>query len=167
MADAPEENESDDAGEAEAPKGRFAGKKKLIVIAGAAMLLLGGGGAVFMMMGGEETPPAAAAVEGAGQGQAGSDAPAAAQDAVFYDLPSLLVNLATDGSRTTYLRVAATLELVSSNDVADVRKQGQAITDGFQAFLREMRPSDLSGSGGLMRLKETLRIQRGQKHFSL
>jgi len=155
MADEPE-NEIDEDGE-EKPKGKLAGKKKLIVIAAAALLLIGGGAAAFFMIGGEDEPAAeTAAAEG-------ESAPASAAvkplEAAYFELPSLLVNLSTDGSRSTYLRVAATLELANVADVADARQKSSAIMDGFQTFLREMRPSDIAGSGGLVRLKEELLVR--------
>lgn len=155
MADEPEDEVAEE-GE-EKPKGKLAGKKKLIVIAAAALLLLGGGGAAFFLMGGEEDPAAeAAAAEGAGAAQSDAVKPL---EAAYFELPSLLVNLATDGSRSTYLRVAATLELANVVDVADARAKSSAIMDGFQTFLREMRPSDIAGSGGLVRLKEELLVR--------
>lgn len=153
MADEEPEDgaEDEDGGK---PKGK---KKKLIIIAaGLLVLLLGGGGAAFMMMGSDE-PPA--------EPLAGTDA-AAADDPdkpivkpVFHELPSLLVNLTSDGKQSAYLRVVATLELEPGVDISLAKEQGASVLDGFQAFLREMRPRDLSGSAGLMRLKEELLVR--------
>lgn len=151
------DEETEDAGEAEDGEAKpKRGKKKLIMIGGLVLLLLGGGGgAAFFMMGGEEVmePPA------------GSDAVAAVDPdnpppkPIFHELPSLLVNLASDGRKQTYLRVIATLELEPGVEVDLARDQAAAVIDGFQAFLREMRPRDLSGSAGLMRLKEELLVR--------
>lgn len=153
MADEPEDD-IEEEGE-EKPKGKLAGKKKLIVIAAAALLLIGGGAAAFFMMGGEDEP----AAETADADAAPDSAAVKPLEAAYFELPSLLVNLSTDGSRSTYLRVAATLELANVVDVADARQKSSAIMDGFQTFLREMRPSDIAGSGGLVRLKEELLVR--------
>lgn len=172
MADE-EETEAED-GEAEGPKGRFAGKKKLIIIAAAALvLLLGGGGAAFFLMGGDgggEETEAAAEGEGgeevAGGGEGATDARAAADATLvglnrpgYMGLPNLLVNLSSDSARQVYLRIEATLELSSASEVRDARERIDVIVDGFQTFLREMRPRDIAGSGGLLRLKEELLVR--------
>ena len=160
MADKPEEAEADAA---DAAKGGGKSKKKLIVIGAAALLLLGGGGAFFLMSGGEPEPAMAeggAPAESAEMAAAAAvSAAEAALDNVFFSLPSVLVNLSTDSSRNTYLRVAATLEITNAVDAADAKEKASAIMDGFQTFLREMRPSDIAGSGGLLRLKEELLVR--------
>lgn len=151
MANAEPEDGGEDEDDAK-PKGK---KKKLIIIAAGLLLLLGGGGAAFMMMGSDEPVEA----------QEGADV-AAANDPdeptvkpVFHELPSLLVNLASEGKQSVYLRVVATLELEPGVDLSLAEAQGASVLDGFQAFLREMRPRDLSGSAGLMRLKEELLVR--------
>jgi len=159
MADEPEEvdgeAEGEDAAEG-APKSKK--KKKLIMLGGAVLvLLLAGGGAFFFLMGGDPEPEMAAAEMPAPDG--GDAATAEALNAVFYSLPSVLVNLSTESSRNTYLRVAATLELPNPADEAVAREKASAIMDGFQTFLREMRPSDIAGSGGLLLLKEELLVR--------
>ena len=151
MADDETDAETEDEDGAK-PKSK---KKKLIIIgAGVLVLLLAGGGA-FMMMGGEEViePPAGAGVVAADD----PDKPKAKP--VFHELPSLLVNLTSEGKQSAYLRVVATLELEPGVDLDLAKAQGASVLDGFQAFLREMRPRDLSGSAGLMRLKEELLVR--------
>lgn len=158
--------EADDGEETEAPKGRFAGKKKLIMIAGGALvLLLAGGGGAFFLMGGEDPPAGQAAVEGAEGAPVAEAAEAAAPGSSksgYVGLPNMLVNLSSGGDRQVYLRIEATLELSSGSDVSDARDRSDAIVDGFQTFLREMRPRDISGSGGLLRLKEELLVRANE-----
>lgn len=154
MAD--EAESADEDGEAEPKRGLFASKKKLIVIAAAALLLLGGAGAAFMLLGGES-----ASKEDAGESAGGMAEMADTEQGpgVFYDMPGMLVNLAVEGQRQAYLRVSTTLEIRSAAYLSDTRDKSAAIIDSFQTFLREMRPRDISGSGGLMRLKEELLVR--------
>lgn len=155
----------DGEGSEDAPKGRAGGKKKLIIIGAAALLLLGGGGgAAFFLMGGDSEDSGMASADSADDAPA--DEPGDETDLLagpnrpgYVGLPNLLVNLSSDSSRQVYLRIEATLELASNSDVRDARDRSDAIVDGFQTFLREMRPRDISGSGGLIRLKEELLVR--------
>lgn len=150
MADDPEA-EAEDGEAAEEEGGGGKKKKKLIIIGAAALLLLGGGGgAAFFLMGGEPEPPAAAAAEDeAAEG-------AVVAEVIYHTMPTLQVNLAGSSKRNTYLRVTATLELTNAADAEMARTKSANIVDGFQALLRELRPYDISGSGGLMRVKEEM-----------
>ena len=151
--------DEDDVEEEGAPK--KGGKKKLIIIAaGALVLLLGGGGAAFFMMSGGEDPPAAAADAGeAGAVEGGESAPVAAAVPVLMQLPDILVNISGQQRGSTFLKVGATLQLESAASLPHARENTARIVDAFQGFLREMRPSDLAGSSGLLRLKEELLVR--------
>ena len=154
MAD---ETEAEPEGE-DAPKGKS--KKKLIMIAAAALLLLGGGGAAFFLLGGKpEAELTTAQVQAAADSAAAEVAEGALASLAYYSLPNMLVNLSSNGERQIYLRMEATLELSSPSDVGDARDRAKAIVDGFQTFLREMRPNDIAGSGGIVRLKEELMVR--------
>jgi flagellar FliL protein len=126
------------------------GKKKLILFGGIGLVVLiaVGAGAYFFLMG--DDPPMLAAP--------GAD-PAVEQEAqkpvVFYDLPEMTVNLATDG-RTTYLKVRIALEVENRAMIEQIQPFLPRILDAFQIYLRELRPADLEGSAGLFRLKEEL-----------
>ena len=76
---------------------------------------------------------------------------------VFVEVPDMLVNLVgLPGERVQYLKVKIVLE-VKEEKLADmVRPTLPRVTDIFQTYLRELRPSDLSGSAGLFRLKEEM-----------
>lgn len=154
MAD---EAEDEPEGE-EAPKGKS--KKKLIMIAGAAVLLLGGGGGAFFLLGGDpEVELTSAQVAAAAEAEAAEVAEGALSSLAYYGLPGMLVNLSSDSARQVFLRMEATLELSSPSDVSAARERAKAIVDGFQTFLREMRPNDIAGSGGIVRLKEELVVR--------
>jgi flagellar FliL protein len=116
---------------------------KLIVIGVAGLLVLGGGGyfGYSMIFGHHEAKTATPVVK----------------PAVFVDLPEILVNLSSGGSdRTQYLKVKMTLELADQALMQQVQPMMPRVTDTFQTYLRELRPSDLDGSAGLYRLKEEL-----------
>ena len=122
-------------------------KKKLplkLVIMGLGGLLVVGGGGYFgysMLFGHHEAKPAEVK----------------AKPAVFVDLPEILVNLSNSGNdRTQYLKVKMTLELADQQLMQQVQPMMPRVTDTFQTYLRELRPSDLEGSAGLYRLKEEL-----------
>ena len=76
---------------------------------------------------------------------------------VFVEMPDMLVNLAgLPGERVQYLKVKIVLEVKEEKQAEMVRPALPRVTDIFQTYLRELRPSDISGSVGLFRLKEEM-----------
>jgi flagellar FliL protein len=141
-----EEVEEEVEGEGAAPK-KFGWLPKLslkmMIIAGAAFLLLGGSGAgaYFFLFSHKEAAEHAKAPE----------------PAVFLDMPDILVNLSNAGSdRTQYLKVKITLEVPDQVLAKQITPVMPRVTDAFQTYLRELRPTDLDGSAGLYRMKEEL-----------
>ena len=141
-----EEAEGDAEGEAAGAK-KFAWlptlSKKNMIIAGAALLLLGGSGAgaYLFLFSHKETAEHAKAPE----------------PAFFVDMPDILVNLSNAGSdRTQYLKVKITLEVPDQGLAKQITPVMPRVTDAFQTYLRELRPTDLDGSAGLYRLREEL-----------
>lgn len=136
----------DDQGEqgaaATAPKSR----RKLVIIGGAAVvvLALAGGGWFFFLSGGHDGDKHAAAAP-------------PPKPPVFVDVPEVLVNLANaPGERIQYLKVKVVLEVKDQPQVAQIQPSMPRVTDMFQTYMRELRPTDLNGSVGLFRLKEEL-----------
>lgn len=128
-------------GEAAAPARRFTLKKIIIAVAGLAVL--GGGGTggylMFFTKGHAEKPVAVV------------------KPPAFYDLPEVLVNLASTGSdRTQYLRAKIVLEVADQATVEQIKPVLPRVLDAFQTYLREMRTTDLEGSAGLYRLRDEL-----------
>ncbi|CAN5485082.1 flagellar basal body-associated protein FliL [soil metagenome] len=138
MAD---DDQGEDGGaEAAAPKS----KRKLIMIGGAAVLvlLLAGGGWFFFMRGHAKEEHAAVPPP---------------KPPVFLDVPEVLVNLANaPGERIQYLKVKVVLEIKDQPLLAQITPTMPRVTDLFQTYMRELRPTDLNGSVGLFRLKEEL-----------
>lgn len=137
-ADAPEEAEQ----ASEQPKSRFT-RTHILIAAGVVLLFAGGGaGAYFKFFADKAEEQQAVPV---------------VKPPAFFDLPEVLVNLATAGNeRTQYLKVKLTLELHDPAQVAQIQPVMPRVMDAFQTYLRELRPTDLEGSAGLYRLKDEL-----------
>ena len=138
MAKKPKQPSEHGAEDPAAPKGD---KKKLIIAAAAALMLLGGGGYVMFGRG------------GAKQAAAPEKKPVA-----FVDVREMTVNLAAEPNqeRQRFLKFKVALEVKDPKIVAEVQPLLPRVEDIFQVFVRELRPSDLDGSGGIHRLREEL-----------
>lgn len=140
MAKKPKEPQADGTGDdAEAaPKG---GKKKLIIIAAALLVILGGGGWFAL-----------------GRGGAKNAHVAEKKPVAFIDVREMTVNLASEGNqeRPRFLKFKVALEVKDPKLVPDVQPLLPRVEDIFQVFVRELRASDLEGSGGIHRLREEL-----------
>ena len=137
------DNEQTEGGaDAEVPKPR--GKLKLIIAAVAVLVIIIGGAAgwfFFMRHSGEEM-----------HAEAMPPKPPS-----FVEVPDMLVNLAgLPGDRVQFLKVKLVLEVKEEKQAEAIKPSLPRVTDIFQTYLRELRPSDLSGSAGLFRLKEEL-----------
>ncbi|WP_375459917.1 flagellar basal body-associated protein FliL [uncultured Enterovirga sp.] len=130
------------APEGEAVEGeKPAGRKKLVIIV-AAVLLLGGGGGWFVMR--KPAPD--------------QNAAAAKKPVAFLDVADMVVNLASEPNqdRPRFLKLKVALEMKDAKIVGDVQPLLPRVQDIFQVFVRELRASDLEGSGGIHRLREEL-----------
>ena len=136
-----EEVEGEEGAEKAAPKLKLP-LKLIAMIAGAVVLAGALGTGAYMLLGGSHESKAAAPV---------------AKPAVFVDLPEVLVNLSNTGSdRTQYLKVKVVLELPDALLMQQIQPVMPRIMDTFQTYLRELRSTDLEGSGGLYRLRDEL-----------
>lgn len=132
----------EEEGTAAAPKRRLAGKVLVLYIVLPVLLLVGAGVGVYMsgLLGGGESEEVVAEV---------------APDPVFYDMPDFLVNLSGPPPQH-YLKMRVALQVTSKEAVPQLELQMPRVLDGFQTFLRELRPEDLEGSRGMLYLKEEL-----------
>jgi flagellar protein FliL len=132
-------------GAAEGTEAAPAPKSKLkLIIAGVGLLVILGGGVatwfLFFRHSGEEV-----------------HAEAVVKPPSFVDVPDMLVNLAgSPGERVQYLKLKIVLEVKEEKQVEAIKPSMPRVTDIFQTYLRELRPTDLNGSAGLFRLKEEL-----------
>jgi flagellar FliL protein len=139
--------DGDAAGAAAAPaRKRLSGKKLvLFVLLPALVLLSAAGGGAWWFLHGASAEPSPEETEHAADAKV-----------VFYELPEMLVNLNSGGKQTNYLRVRVALELENAEQAAKLEAVLPRIIDHFQVYLRELRIEDLSGSAGMVRLKEEL-----------
>ena len=165
MADNEETDEAEEAedgdtdGDAKATSKGGGSKKKLLMIIALILLLVVGGlaGAYFtglldpvveMLTGDAEEDKC----EGEGEGE--GECPE--QQAVFYDLQEVLVNLNTGGRKSSFLKIRISLELEKETDIPLIKALMPRVIDNFQVYLREIRLDDLKGSAGIYRLREEL-----------
>jgi flagellar protein FliL len=129
-------------GEAAASK---KGKLKLIIAVAGFLVILGAGGAGWFFL-----------MRGHGGEEVHAEAPPPKPPA-FVEVPDMLVNLVgAPGERIQYLKVKLVLEVKEERQVEAIKPSLPRVTDLFQTYLRELRPTDLNGSAGLFRLKEEL-----------
>ena len=139
MADNEAEGAADGAEAAPSKKGKL---KLIIAVAGFVTILGAGAGWFFLMRGhGDE---------------AHAEAPPPKPPS-FVEVPDMMVNLVgAAGERVQYLKVKIVLEVKEEKQVEAIKPTLPRVTDLFQTYLRELRPTDLNGSAGLFRLKEEL-----------
>jgi flagellar protein FliL len=131
------------AGDTDKGAGGSRRKLKLIVIIVGALAILGGGTASYFLLFGKK-----------GEEHAEAAAP---KPPSFVEVPDLLVNLVGNpGDRVQYLKVKVVLEVKEEKQIEAIKPTLPRVSDIFQTYLRELRPSDLNGSAGLFRLKEEL-----------
>lgn len=162
MAD--EELEQQEGAEGtEAKKGK---SKLLIIILLSVVLIVGAGLAAFFLIGGDEDSTDASQTESA-TGQApeldkdGNPIPPM-PTAYFFEVPEILVNLASGGSATRYLKLKVNLEVKTEQDLLQLERMMPRIVDDYQLYLRQLRVEDLNGSSGIYRLKEDLLMRANQ-----
>ena len=157
MSDEDVQNEGEDGAEegaGDAPKKKKLSGKKIVLFGVLPLLLLGGGGAGVMfsgILGGDEEEMAEAEVV--------DEEEEKPTEVVFYDLPEMLVNLNSDGRQSSFLKIQVSLELDNPEAVPAIEAVLPRIVDNFQVYLRELRPDELSGTKGMVRLKEELLVR--------
>lgn len=131
----------------EGGKKKFSGKKLLIILVPVLLLTIGGGAAWFLgFFGGKDEH----------HEEQADAAPPPPPPTIIYDLPDLLVNLSlAQRGRGNFIKLTASLEVVEA-DVPEFEDAMPRIVDTFVTYLRELRPEDLRGSAGLMRLREEM-----------
>lgn len=139
--------EGEEGEEGQSKKG---GKTKLFLFIGLALLLVIGGAAAAYFTGLLDP------IFGSTADSEGEDGSRPVGNAVFYDLPELLVNLNTAGRKSAFLKIRISLELQQAEDIPKIEGMMPRIIDNFQVYLRELRVDDLKGSAGMYRLREEL-----------
>jgi flagellar FliL protein len=132
------------AGETEQVGSAPKSKLQLMILIVVILAVLGGGAAAYFFMFGKKADEQHAEVP-------------PPKPPSFVEVPELLVNLVgSPGDRVQYLKVKIVLEVKEEKQVEAIKPSLPRVSDIFQTYLRELRPSDLNGSAGLFRLKEEL-----------
>ena len=127
------------------------GKRKLIMIAVPVVLLLTGGGMWFSgilphLLGMDKHEEHAA--------EAAKPVPPS-----YVDIPEMVANLNNGLHKTSYVKLAARVEVPKPEDVEKVKSALPRLQDMMQTYLREMRPEELRGSAGTYRRREELLVR--------
>lgn len=80
-------------------------------------------------------------------------------DLIFTDVDDIVVNLDTRGKGISFLKLKVALQVKGKTNSDNVIRLMPKIRDVMQTYLRELRPSDLSGSYGLYKLREELLLR--------
>jgi flagellar FliL protein len=134
-------------------------KTLMFVVAPAVLVVaLGLGAYFFLFSGGEEETAVAEAGHGEGGHGAAGEHGEGAPHPVFYDVPDILVNVATGGEKQAFLKLSVSLELEGEEEPAKaaIEPVMPRVVDQLQTYLRELRVEDLSGSAAVFRLKEEM-----------
>ncbi len=131
----------------EKPKSRFGflfTKKMLMFgVAPVLVLLVAGGVYFFLFAGGEE-----ATAEGGEPGAHGEGAQAEGEvHPVFFEVPDILVNVASSSGKPVFLKLAVSLELEGADETATAHLEPimPRVIDQLQTYLRELRIEDSIG----------------------
>ncbi|MDO8289004.1 MAG: flagellar basal body-associated FliL family protein [Parvibaculum sp.] len=142
MSSTDTDDTDDTDGEDVPAKRKLSGKVLILYIVLPLIVLIGAGVGVYMsgLLGGGEEEHA--------------EKPVVAVP-VFYDLPEFLVNLSGEAPRH-FLKMTVTLQITDAEAALRLDAELPRVLDAFQIFLRELRPEDVSGSAGMLRVKEEL-----------
>ena len=143
-----EDEEPEDEGDESSDKP--GGKKKLIIIAVVLLLAIGGIAAAYFT---GLLQPIIELITGE---EATEEEKVDKENAVFFPLEELIVNLNAGGRKSTFLKIRISLELTDGGDISRIESVMPRIMDNFQVYLRELRIEDLKGSAGMYRLREEL-----------
>jgi len=132
------------------PDEKGGGKKKLLLIL-LPLLLIGGGAGVYYSGLLDEIKEEKPLVK-----KAAKPTP---HKSKYYDLPDMIVNLNSVGSKPSFLKLRASLELEEHTDTTLLTILKPRIIDKFNIYMRELRLTDLRTSAGLQRLREELRLE--------
>lgn len=77
----------------------------------------------------------------------------------YYDLTPIVVNLDTNGQESRFLKISITLMFDNNTSLEAAKKLEPSLRDEYFVFLRQLRPSDVTGAVALYRLKDSLYLR--------
>ncbi|MBK1670067.1 flagellar basal body protein FliL [Rhodovibrio sodomensis] len=130
--------------------GGMSGKKLTLIVLLPLLLLLGAGAGLYFT-------GMLDSLLGAGKTEQAE--PGKPEKIVFYDMPTMLVNLNSSGRGSNFLKLSVSLEIAGEHGQEKLARYMPRVVDNFQVYLRELRVEDLEGSAGLQRLREELLLR--------
>ncbi|MDF7673479.1 flagellar basal body-associated FliL family protein [Acetobacteraceae bacterium ESL0709] len=124
--------------------------KKMLLIIGAALLILLGGIGFFVWKEGYFS-----GVNGKASQEQQEKIKNLLASHFLLGIPAVTANLDSGNGTTTYVKMAANIEIQGHQDSATLQGVIPQVQDIFQTYLHETRPEELHGSG-FYRLKEAL-----------
>ncbi|SDF93875.1 flagellar FliL protein [Limimonas halophila] len=151
MSDEPLDDTGEDVElEATPRQSGMSGKKIVLFFVVPLLLVLGLIAGIFL------TGLPSALMGGGSESQSAEKQASSSSQSVFYNMPTMLVNLNSDGQQQSFLKLKVTLELASEKGKSRVKKVTPRVVDNIQVYLRQLRMEDLQGSAGMQRLREEL-----------
>lgn len=80
-------------------------------------------------------------------------------ETLYYDLTPIVVNLDTNGQESRFLKISITLMFDNNTSLEAAKKLEPSLRDEYFVFLRQLRPSDVTGAVALYRLKDSLYLR--------
>jgi flagellar FliL protein len=75
---------------------------------------------------------------------------------IYVEMEDIIVSLTSSNTKKNFLKISLSLQIKDKSSADIITTKLPIIRDSFQVFLRELRPSDLSGSAGVIMLKNEL-----------
>jgi flagellar FliL protein len=146
MAEPELDQEADDLLDPKESDAVAAKRKRIRIIAAAVALLLliaGGLGYYFLVMQHGDTKKNASEDK-------------SAEAAIYVPAPEMIVNLRTPDGQSAFLKINFAIAAHDEAAGEMLKERMPEIRDALQPFLRELRPEDLAGSAGVLRIKEEM-----------
>lgn len=78
---------------------------------------------------------------------------------VFVEAPAMVVNVRGADGRAHLLKLRFVLVAADEAAAEEAKLRMPMLIDGFQSFVRELRPEDLDGSAAVFRIKEEMMVR--------
>lgn len=129
--------------------------KMLFIIVGVVVLIIIIAGVIFFTPIGKKLR-GVEDHEGAAKAESKEEKKEEHKDIVFVQIPSLVINLRTDGKQAHMLKIEIAVELADSKEKEAVENLRPRIIDQMQGFLRELEFEEVKSVGGMEHVRQEL-----------
>ncbi len=145
-----------DAAPPGAPPAPRSNRRLLLAACAILLVLIGITVALLLVLGLDVLPGHKKA---AAEAEAGAEAEAPPAESVFVEAPAMVVNLRSADGAPRLVKLTVSLVPTRPDEAEALKARLPLVIDGFQPFLRELRPEDLAGSAAVFRIKEELLLR--------